>query len=208
MSYVPPIGSTEPTIVNADPQHMDELNPGRFLTAGLVASPLTLTIDRVHTEWLEGKSGLRLRGVMSFSDHQLQLPLNKTNVICLAAMFGAHVPAWRAKRVTWCQLPWNGEPAIRIHGSPDIERDIDVIVELARKKPFKLKMHAPKQQTAKANLSERCQEVMKLMGVTSTVDALIDLEADIATESFTDAENALLSKAFAKRKAQIGKTAP
>jgi hypothetical protein len=36
---------------------------------------------------------------------------------------------------------WNGEPAIRIWGSPDIERDLDVTVTLPRRKPFRKTMH-------------------------------------------------------------------
>jgi hypothetical protein len=63
--------------------------------------------------------------------------LCKTNGICLREMFGVQLAEWVGKRVTIFPDTWNGEPAIRVWGSPDIAADRDVQITLPRRKPFK-----------------------------------------------------------------------
>jgi hypothetical protein len=123
------------------PVDWDELYPGRFIKAGdLKGKQVTLTISAVRVEELVGDKGPQMKGIMSFDRTDKQLPLNKTNGICMKAMFGREVQKWVGKRVTLFPGNWDGEPAIRVYGSPDIEADMKVTVALPRKKPVEMVM--------------------------------------------------------------------
>jgi hypothetical protein len=50
--------------------------------------------------------------------------MNRTNVECLKALFGAETNGWIGHRVTLGQEPTKTGPGIRVHGSPDIDRDV------------------------------------------------------------------------------------
>jgi len=134
------------------PVDWDELYPGRFLKAGeLQGKKVTLTISDVDTDELvddEGKK--KVKGIVSFSERPIQLPLNKTNGLCLKAMFGRKLPEWVGKKITLFPDKWNGEDCIRIWGSPEIPSDIDVEVKLPRRKPFTMKMHVVQKKTEAA----------------------------------------------------------
>lgn len=131
------------------PVDFDELYPGRFLKAGLLPqNGLTLTISDVDREELEGDKGKKVKGYLSFADHEMQLVLNKTNGLCLKAMFGPTLSAWIGKRITLFRAKWDGEDCIRIWGSPDIEGDLDVQIALPRKRPFTMKLRGRKVQVA------------------------------------------------------------
>jgi hypothetical protein len=56
-------------------------------------------------------------------------------------MFGRKLSGWIGKRVTLFEGAWNGEPCLRIWGSPDIEKDMTVVVSLPRRKPFEMTLH-------------------------------------------------------------------
>lgn len=134
------------------PVDWDELYPNRFIKAGeLRGKPATLTIDSVNVEELESDSGKKVKGVIGFRETTKSLALNKTNGICLRAMFGRKLSDWEGKRVTLFPSTWNGEDCIRIWGSPDIERDEEIVVQLPRKKPIKMTMH----RVEKSNGRER-----------------------------------------------------
>lgn len=124
------------------PVDWDELYPGRFIKAGefLGKKPL-LTIKDVDLDELEGNKGKQIKGVVSFKETTKQLALNRTNGICIRAMFGKKLSGWLDKRINLFAGEWNGEEAIRVWGSPDIEKDLDVEVALPRKKPFRMLMH-------------------------------------------------------------------
>lgn len=125
------------------PVDWDELYPGRFLKAGtLRGQKVTLTITEVAREKLASDKGERVKGVLSFERTEMQLALNKTNGICLKGMFGRILADWIGKRVTLFADQWNGEACIRVWGSPDIERDAAIEVQLPRRKPFTMTMHA------------------------------------------------------------------
>ena len=128
------------------PSNFDELFPGRFLKAGLFkGSKPTLTIKDVEVEELEEATGKkRSKGIISFVERPMELCLNKTNGICLKAMFGKELANWIGKRVTLFASQWDGEECIRVWGSPDIAEDSVVKIELARKKPFNMTMHSVK----------------------------------------------------------------
>ena len=189
----------------------DELYPGRFFKAGTLGeSKRTLTITAVDLEELEGDQGKKQKGVLSFKEDKQQLPLNKTNGICLREMFGRQVQTWVGKRFTVFVTDWKGDPTIRVWGSPDIEADMEITISLPRKKPFKMTMHADGKATkpkgeakARESIGARCNELLKQMGFASTPEALMDIEADMATETFTDHENGLLTRALSKRRGQL-----
>ena len=122
--------------------NFDELYPGRFLKAGLIPNgKANYTIKTVAKEQIEGERGLEDKVVMGFEETALQLVLPKVNAVAIRAMFGSDVQQWIGKRVTLFPDTWNGEPCIRIWGSPDIERDIEVEIALPRRRPFKKTMH-------------------------------------------------------------------
>lgn len=124
------------------PVDWDELYPGRFLKAGeLGDKPVTLTISDINLEELESDDGKKIKGVVSFEKTPKMIPLNKTNGICIRAMFGRKVQEWIGKRVTLFRSVWNGEDCIRVYGSPDIPEDIPVQVQLPRRKPIAMVMH-------------------------------------------------------------------
>lgn len=124
------------------PVDWDELYPGRFLKASeFKGKQVTLRISEVRIEELVGDKGPQIKGVISFEKTDKQWAINRTNGICVKAMFGSKVQAWVGKRVTLFPALHDGEPCIRVWGSPDIERDMDVLVTLPRKRPFNMTMH-------------------------------------------------------------------
>lgn len=125
------------------PVDYDQLYPGRFLKAGeFKGKKVTLTIKDIDLDKLIGNDGKeKTKGVVSFVETEKQIPLNKTNGICLRAMFGRKVQEWVGKRIILFPGQWNGEEAIRIYGSPDIPEEQAVEISLPRKKPFTMTMH-------------------------------------------------------------------
>lgn len=135
------------------PVDWDEMYPGRFLKASdLKGKTVTLTIASVDLDELEGDKGKKIKGVVSFQKTEKQLALNKTNGVCLKAMFGRKVQDWVGKRVALFESTWNGEPCIRVYGSPDIEESKVIEVALPRRRPFNLTMNKvePKAKQAEA----------------------------------------------------------
>jgi len=124
------------------PVDWDELYPNRFLKAGeLQGKKVTLVIADVDTEMLENDDGKKLKGFLSFEKTPKQVVLNKTNGLCLRAMFGRKLSEWLGKQVIFFADKWNGEDAIRIWGSPDLKESIDVEIKLPRRKASMMTMH-------------------------------------------------------------------
>lgn len=119
--------------------HFDKLFPNRFMKAGLFnGKDVTLTISKIAIEELEGKRGKEKKAIVSFKEVALQLVLNKTNGLCMKAMFGAETDGWIGKRVTFYPAEIHfedNELAIRVRGSPDIAAAVTFDLKLARKKP-------------------------------------------------------------------------
>lgn len=138
----------------------DELFPGRFLkNVQFKGRDVTLTITGIRLEELpEEKGGMRTRGIVSFKETELALVLNRTNGECLKGMFGRDTGAWLGKRVTLYPTTieaFRGQKlAIRVRGSPDLERDMHVEIKLPRKKsihvPMRRTIRAPPRVTASA----------------------------------------------------------
>jgi hypothetical protein len=129
------------------PVDWDQLYPGRFLKAGeLLGKQVTLTINSVDLDELEGDKGKKVKGIITFNGTPKQLALNRTNGTCLREMFGRVLAGWVGKRVTLFPGEWNGEPCIRVWGSPDIQADMQIEVALPRRRPIAMTMHAVKMQ--------------------------------------------------------------
>jgi hypothetical protein len=124
------------------PTTFDALYPGRFLKAGSFAGKrVTLRIKDYDREILEGDDGKKSKAIISFEETPLQLVACKTNGLCMRAMFGDNLPDWIGKRVILFPSVWNGEPCIRVHGSPDLAEARDLEVKLPRRKPFTMRLH-------------------------------------------------------------------
>lgn len=117
----------------------DKLFPGRFMKAGqFKGKDVTLTMTKVSVEELEGQTGKKQKAIISFKETPLELVLNKTNGLCLKAMWGRETDAWVGKRVTLYPAPIQFEDndlAIRVRGSPDLKAPVTFELKLARKKP-------------------------------------------------------------------------
>jgi hypothetical protein len=135
------------------PVDFDQLYPGRFLKAGeLLGQKFTVTISDVDLEELQGDDGTKkAKAILSFRETEKKLVTCKTNGVCLREMFGRKVAEWVGKRVTLFPDTWNGEPCIRVWGSPDIDRDFDVEITLPRRRPFKKTMHKTEPKRANGN---------------------------------------------------------
>lgn len=131
------------------PTVFDQLYAGRFLKAGeLLGKKVTLTISDVDLEELQGDDGAKkAKAIISFKESEKKLVSCKTNGLCIKEMFGKELSAWLGKRITLFEDVWNGEPCIRIWGSPDLTEDMEITVSLPRRRPFKKVLHvtaAPK----------------------------------------------------------------
>jgi hypothetical protein len=117
------------------PVDWDDLFPGRFLKAGQLGDRKpTLTIKSIHLEDLPSDDGSEKRkGVITFREIPYEIALNKTNGLCLKAMFGREVATYVGRRVTLFKGEWKGEPAVRIWGSPDIPQDITIPIKFPRR---------------------------------------------------------------------------
>lgn len=132
------------------PSVYDELYPGRFIKAGeLLGKKVTVTIADVDLERLQGDDGKQqVKCIISFRETEKKLVACKTNGLCIKEMFGRELSEWKGKRITLFPDTWNGEPCIRVWGSPDLEADKDVMVSLPRRRPFKKTLHRVEKQAA------------------------------------------------------------
>lgn len=136
------------------PDTYSELYPNRFLHADqLKGGKVTLTIERMNIEVLEGEKGKSAKVIATFAKPQspalakmaLDLVLPKTNGECLRRMFGNNPREWAGKRITLfpSKTECMGEivDCIRIWGSPDIAEDLSITVPQGRKKALQMTMH-------------------------------------------------------------------
>jgi hypothetical protein len=127
---------------HAKPTVYDQLYPGRFIKAAeLLGKKVTVTMTDVELEDLEGEDGKKTKCIISFKESPKKLVACKTNGLCIKEMFGKELANWMGKRITIFEDVWNGEPCIRVWGSPDIDTEMEVTVTLPRRRPFKKTMH-------------------------------------------------------------------
>jgi hypothetical protein len=120
------------------PTSYDQLYPGRFIKAAeLLGKKPTLTMLDIELEDLEGDDGKKTKCIISFKETPKKLVACKTNGLCCREMFGKELANWVGKRITLFEDVWNGEPCIRVWGSPDIAEDLEITVSLPRRRPFK-----------------------------------------------------------------------
>jgi len=134
------------------PSVFDQLYAGRFLKAGeLLGKKVTLTISDVDLEKLQGEDGVKkAKAIISFKETEKKLVACKTNGLCMREMFGKVLADWIGKRITIFEDTWNGDPCIRLWGSPDIEVEKEVEISLPRRRPFKKMMHKVELRTREA----------------------------------------------------------
>ena len=131
------------------PTSYDQLYPGRFIKAAeLLGKKPSLTMTDIDLEELEGDDGKKTKCIITFKETAKKLVACKTNGLCIKAMFGKELKEWLGKRLTIMEDVWNGEPCIRVWGSPDIQADIDVEIALPRRRPFKRVLRRVDKQTA------------------------------------------------------------
>tara|TARA_Y100000310_G_C20200612_1_gene586711 strand:+ start:100 stop:576 length:477 start_codon:yes stop_codon:yes gene_type:complete len=138
------------------PVDYDELFPGRFLKAGLFQGRKpTLLVTAVKTEKLPADDGEdEERGLLFFEQTEKQLIVNSTNGQCIMGIMnhilgegkGRKVQSWVGHSFTFvsAKVKYKGKPVdgIRLHGSPDLDRDIKVEVILPKRKPVMMTMYA------------------------------------------------------------------
>jgi hypothetical protein len=118
-------------------KNFDQLYPGRFLKAGeFNGKKVTLTIADAFVEDLEGEQGVKPKAIVAFKETPKALVACKTNGLCFKGMFGPEIANWVGKRVTLFPDVWNGEPCIRVFGSPDIAEPVSVEIKLPKRRPF------------------------------------------------------------------------
>lgn len=126
------------------PVDIDDLFPGRYMKAGQLGERKhTFTIADVQLETLpDDKGGERGKGVIFFREVPYAWVVNKTNSLCIRAMFGRTVDAWVGKRITLFRGEYKGDYAIRVWGSPEIRSDMQVKIKLPKRKDQTMTMHA------------------------------------------------------------------
>lgn len=127
--------------------HADLLNPSRYLKAAeFLGADVTYTIERVkHEEMERDDNTSENRGIIFFKEVDKGWVMNVVNAKSLAAMFGTETDNWVGKRVTLWPDPnvkafGQIVTAIRVRGSPDLERPVMFSLKTRKKKPRDVKL--------------------------------------------------------------------
>lgn len=190
--------------------HYTAMLVGQFIKAGEFGTgefPMqpTWTISRVALEKLEsismndtdGAAGkLKTKGIIYFKEIGTGWVLNRTNILCLVEMWGTDTDAWVGKRVTLyradVRVGAKMDVGIRIKGSPDITKEVTVMVKLPRRKPIPMTMHPTGSATA---------ALATALAAATTVEALKHAWSQHGTDSDADKD------AYKARLAQVRKPA-
>lgn len=134
----------------------DHLNAGNFS-----GRKITLTIASVRHAMYSGERETdpeEKKVVMTFKETERKYVLPLINATCMAAMFGTHLPDWTGHKVTLYPtnkvMPFplsrkdkdaglQPEACIRVWGSPELKRDLDVQFKPKRRRPLTITLHAP-----------------------------------------------------------------
>lgn len=128
--------------------HFEELYPGRFLKGVTLAKPKTIRIISFSGEILESgdddeeeKKPAKPKAIMKFKDREGdgEMVVCKTNAALIAAMFGADYAQWTGKLITLhfdSSVRFGKEKpgGIRVLGSPDLPRPLEVKIKRPRRK--------------------------------------------------------------------------
>lgn len=201
------------------PQNFDQLYPGDHLKAGHFEQPRTLTIEAIGHKPMKDENGIeKIKVILKFREEPLSHVACKTNGICIREILGNHVPSWIGKRVTLHASTWNNEPCIRVYGSPELERDKEVIVSLPRRKPFTMLLRATGQRqaapalqqaskpaaTPKVERSAVAQSYIQSMADAASTADLQNIEEALAEDNRLSAdETTWLAKQLVRRTEQL-----
>lgn len=163
------------------------LTPSRFIkSADFGGKDTTYTITKIQLDKLEGRKGIERKGIVFFSETEQGWVLNRTNVECLKGMWGRETDNWLGKRVTLfpeqMRDSFSGEDitGIRVRGSPDLDTDITVTIELPRKKPVQKKMvrtgSAAKGKNGAAPLDDVETEVARIRSSIAKCTSVAELD--------------------------------
>jgi hypothetical protein len=214
--------------------HVDDMFPTAYMKAGeLGGNKPTYTIKHIEARAFEGDKGKQWKGIATFEEIEQQWTINKTNMLCIKAMFGELVPAWYGKRIvlfpTKDRFGREIVDCIRVWGSPDIDRDITVEIKFPKKKPAKMTMHKVTDQSqarpaarpeptaepiaepaatepapAKFKFSPRGRELLNQMAATTDPDMLFAFPVAINAEAnMSPDEQGRLLQLVEKRRQQI-----
>lgn len=141
------------------PRTLRDLMGNPYLGAeDLRGQKVTLKIASVprREEMLDFETGEKTdKPVVRFERTTKALILNRTNGECIKAMFGPELTAWVGRRVTFFEGAFNGKPCVRVWGSPDLERDMNVSIRLPGRRPAQMQLHkVAATPPAAANTSE------------------------------------------------------
>ena len=116
------------------PKTWSDMNPGRFIAPDKVqAKDVTLTIDRFVFEEMNEGTEKQERCILYFKETKLGMKVNKTNQVCLQAMFGGIPDDALGKKVTLmystARFGREVHPCIRFRGSPHLEKTVTASVK-------------------------------------------------------------------------------
>ena len=122
------------------PKTYSDMNPGRFIAPDKVqAKDVTLTIDRfVFEEMVNGKKrdgtdDVQIKCILYFKETKLGMKVNKTNQVCLQAMFGGTPDDALGKKVTLmystARFGREVHPCIRFRGAPHLTQPVTVSIK-------------------------------------------------------------------------------
>ena len=122
--------------------HYDELYPGRFLKSATLLEPRTIRIIGLRGEALEGDDGTKAKGVLRYRDAQGEgeIVWCRTNAVLTEHALGtADFGEWAGRLITIWYDPdvrFGSETVggIRVYGSPELARDIEVGIKRPRRK--------------------------------------------------------------------------
>lgn len=202
------------------PRTWDELFPGRFLKhSHLNGKEVEVTIERIYNTEIDGKLAQVARVAPIPGVTQRDWGLNKTNGICLRALFGDTIKDWFGKRVTIHESKVEhgrekGKPCIRICACADIDADKAVVVDFHTKriKPFTIRIRAgmrtgntAQKRTDASEDAKRFASALRgaVMSLEELSDLAVEIETALGSESITRDEAKLLMSQITKREKEL-----
>ncbi len=172
------------------PKTFEEAYPSRFLKAALFdGKRVIMTIKDAYTEELTGEKTER-KLILSFRERPLELVCNKTNAVCMKAMFGNKIPNWIGKKIaffpTTTQFGGKTVDCIRIYGSPDIPRPIEINERVGRKQ-LKMTLYPPGKTSVDASAGATDPRILaqwELLGWTKEEGLLDQKNLNLSLEEY------------------------
>lgn len=118
------------------PDSWSEASNSQYITADdLQGRAVTVKVRDYELKMLEQEDGTTAaRMVFWFEGKEKGWVSNKTNNLCLEAMFGAPRDVIGKRITIHAETAENGKPGIRVVGSPDLTRDLKLKIKLPKRK--------------------------------------------------------------------------